>query len=51
MKAVCIEAGAEACGKYPTEKEFIRIGKKVYRISLPSNYKETELLEDLNDGM
>ena len=26
-------------------------GKKVYRNPLPSTYKETELLEDLNDGM
>ena len=29
----------------------IRTGKKVYRAPLPSTYKETEVSEELNDGM
>ena len=45
------EAGAEACRKPPKEKGVINTGKKVYRPPLPSTYKETELSEDLNDGM
>ena len=46
-----VGAGAEACGENPTEKGVIRRGKKLYRPPLPSTYKETKLLEDLNDGM
>ena len=49
--AVGVDAGADACGKNPIEKGVISTGKKVYRPPLPSTYKETELLEDLNDGM
>ena len=37
-------------GKYRV-KGVIRIGKKVYRLPLPSTYKETELSHDLNNGM
>ena len=37
--------------KNPIEKGVICIGKKVYRTTLPFTYKETELSEDLNDGM
>ena len=48
---VGVEAGAESYGKTPTEKEVISTGKKVYMPPLPSTYKETERLEDLNDGM
>ena len=48
--SVCIDTGAEACGKNPTEKGVIRTGEKLYRPPLPSTYKETEILEDLNDG-
>ena len=48
---VGVEAGAEACGKNPTEKVVIHTGKKVYRPPLPSTYKETELSENLNNGM
>ena len=33
------------------EKGVMSTGKKVYRPPLPSTYKETELSEDLNDGM
>ena len=33
------------------EKGIIRTEKKVYMTPLPSTYKETELSEDLNDGM
>ena len=32
-------------------KGVIRTGKKVYRPPLPSTYKETEISEELNDGM
>ena len=49
--AVGIEAGAESCGKPCIEKVFIRTEKKVYWPPLPSTYEETELSEDLNDGM
>ena len=42
---------AKACGKTLTEKGVIRTGKKVFSPTLPSTYKETELSEDLNDGM
>ena len=44
-------SGAEACRNPPKEKGVINTGKKVYRPPLPSTYKETELSEDLNDGM
>ena len=46
-----VETRADACGKPPTEKGVIRKRKKVYMPPLPSTYKETELLDDLNDGM
>ena len=49
--AVGVEVGAEICREKPTEKGVICTGKKVYRHPLPSTYKETELSEDLNDGM
>ena len=49
--ALSVETRAYACEKPPTEKGVIRTGKKVYRPQLPSNYKETELPEDLNYGM
>ena len=49
--AVGVDAVSEVCGKNPTEQGVIRTGKKVYRPPLTSTYKETELLEDLNDGM
>ena len=48
---VGIEAGAEAGKKKPIEKGVIRIGKKIYRTPLPSTCKETELSEELNNGM
>ena len=37
--------------KNPKEKGVIRTEKKFYRPPLPSTYQETELLEDLNNGM
>ena len=43
--------GRMHAGKNPTEKGIIRTGKKVYRPPLTSTDKETELSEDLNDGM
>ena len=43
--------GRRYAGGDPIEKGVILTGKKVYRPSLPSTYKETELLEELNDGM
>ena len=46
-----VEAGVEACRKKPTEKGGINIGNKFYRPPLKSTYKETKLLEDLNDSM
>ena len=49
--SLCVEARAEACGKNPTEAGVICTGKKVYRNPLPSTYKETELSDNLNDGM
>ena len=48
---VGVEARADKCGKTPTEKGVIRTGQKVYRPTLTYTYKETEILEDLNDGM
>ena len=48
---VGVESGAEACGKTPTQKVVIRTGKKFYSPPLPYTYKETELSEDLHDGM
>ena len=38
-------------GKTPKKRELYAPGKKFYMHPLPSNYKETGLLEDLNDGM
>ena len=37
--------------KKTTDKGVIITGKKLYRPPLPSIYKETELSEDLNNGM
>ena len=37
--------------KKNTEKGVIRTGKKVYRLPLPSIYKETKILGGLNGGM
>ena len=41
----------EACGKPHTKKVVIHTVNKFYRLPLPSTYKETELLEELNNGM
>ena len=41
--SVGVEARAEACGETP--------GNKFYRIPLPSTYKETEILDNLNNGV
>ena len=41
----------DECGKTPTEKGDILIGKKVYRPPLPSTYNEAESLEYFNDGI
>ena len=49
--AIGVEAGAEAYGKNPTKKEVVRTEKKFYRPPLPSTYKGTKLLEDLNVGV
>ena len=49
--AIGVETRADTCGKPPTEKGVIHTGNKSYRHPLPSTYKRTELLEDLNDGM
>ena len=48
---VGVQARAKACGTPPTEKWVIRTGKKVFIPPLPSTYKETELLKDINGGM
>ena len=45
------ESRVEACGETPTENGFICTGKKLYRLPLPSTYKETEVSEDLKYGM
>ena len=45
-----VDTGEEVCGKPPIEKGVIYTGKKLYRHPIPSNYKEKELSEDLNDG-
>ena len=50
-KAVGVEAREEACGEPHPEKVVIQTGKKFYSTPLPSNYKETNLSEDLNNGM
>ena len=41
----------EACGKPHKKKVVIHTVKKFYRPPLTSTYKETELLEELNNGM
>ena len=49
--ATGVETRAEACRENIPENGVVRTGKKLYRNPLPSTYKETELSEDLNDGM
>ena len=49
--AVDVWARLQACGKSLKKKKVIRTGNKFYIPSLPYTYKETELSEDLNDGM
>ena len=49
--AVGVEARADACRAKPIDKGVVFIGKKFYRTPMSFNYKETELSENLNDGM
>ena len=49
--AVGVEARADECEKKLIKNGVIRTGKKIYRPQIPSNYKETELSEDLNNVM
>ena len=49
--AVGVESRTEAYREPPSETGVIHTGKKVYRPPLPYTYKETEILEDLNDGI
>ena len=49
-KTVGVESRVEACRGKPTEKGFIHTGNKVYSPQLTSTYKETKILEDLNNN-
>ena len=49
--SVGVEARSYSCGEKCTEKGVISTGKKIYTPPLPSTYKETEISEDLYDGM
>ena len=49
--SIGVEARAEECGEYTTEKGVIYTRKKIYSPPLTYNYKERELSEDLNGGM
>ena len=49
--ALGVEERGKACRKKPKEKGFKGTEKKVYRPQIPSTHKETELSQNLNDGM